>query len=434
MVSFWLNSALAMLAVGALQAAAFDINRKDNVVVYWGQNSYGATHENDPANWQKNLATYCQDDTIDVIPVAFLNVFFSTGGLPSLDLSNICNANDKSVFPGTRLPDCSFLAQDIQTCQSKGKIILLSLGGATGATTFSSAAQATAFGDTLWNLFFAGSSSTRPFGSAVLDGIDIDVEGGPGTQYWDSMINRLRTLASGAGRKIYVTAAPQCPYPDAYQQTVLNAVAIDAVFPQFYNNYCSLTNYPGQFDFNQWDTWARTVSVSKNTKVYIGALASATAGGSGYVDPTTLINIALAARSQYSSFGGVMLWDASQAWNNGRIDSQVKNAIRQSGGTTTVPTTPTTKPVTTTTTTQPTTTTVNSGSCAGVPAWVNNVAYTGGQQVVYNGHLWTAKWWTYGSTPGGSVGDWADNGACTSFAAAAPTGSAKKNSTSSKTA
>ncbi len=115
--------------------------------------------------------------------------------------------------------DCSFLAQDIQTCQSKGKIILLSLGGETGATTFSSAAQATAFGDTLWNLFFAGSSSTRPFGSAVLDGIDIDVEGGPGTQYWDSMINRLRTLASGAGRKIYVTAAPQCPFPDAYQQT-----------------------------------------------------------------------------------------------------------------------------------------------------------------------------------------------------------------------
>ncbi len=81
------------------------------------------------------------------------------------------------------------------------------------------------------------------------------------------------------------------------------------------NNYCSLNNYPGQFDFNQWDTWARTVSVSKNTKVYVGALASTTAGGSGYVDPATLINIALAARSQYSSFGGVMLWDASQAWS-----------------------------------------------------------------------------------------------------------------------
>ena len=31
-----------------------------------------------------------QDDTIDAIPVAFVNVFFDTGGLPSLDLSNVC--------------------------------------------------------------------------------------------------------------------------------------------------------------------------------------------------------------------------------------------------------------------------------------------------------------------------------------------------------
>ena len=28
--------------------------------------------------------------------------------------------------------------------------------------------------------------------------------------------------------------------------------------------------------------------------------------------------------------------------------------------------------------------------------------YTGGQKVTYNGHLWTAKWWTQGDTPGGN--------------------------------
>ena len=55
---------------------------------YWGQDSYGATHS-DTANFQKNLSYYCQDDTIDAIPLAFLNVFFSTGNLPSLDLSNV---------------------------------------------------------------------------------------------------------------------------------------------------------------------------------------------------------------------------------------------------------------------------------------------------------------------------------------------------------
>ena len=82
----------------------------------------------------------------------------------------ICNAVDSPVFPGSSLPDCSFLAQDIQTCQSRGKILVLSLGGATGAASFSSAAQATAFGEQLWNLFLGGTSSTRPFGDAVLDG------------------------------------------------------------------------------------------------------------------------------------------------------------------------------------------------------------------------------------------------------------------------
>lgn len=35
---------------------------------------------------------------------------------------------------------------------------------------FQTEAQATGFADTLWNLFFGGSSNTRPFGDAVLDG------------------------------------------------------------------------------------------------------------------------------------------------------------------------------------------------------------------------------------------------------------------------
>ena len=68
------------------------------------------------------------------------------------------------------MPDCSFLASDIQFCQSKGKIVTISLGGATGAASFTSDDQASAFGDTIWNTFLGGTSSVRPFGSAVLDG------------------------------------------------------------------------------------------------------------------------------------------------------------------------------------------------------------------------------------------------------------------------
>ena len=123
--------------------------------------------------------------------MAFLNVFFGAGGLPSLDLANVgstilpltlrissrygalhqtCNVNDDAAFSGSQLPNCQFLASSIQTCQSKGKIVTLSLGGATGAAGFTSDSQATSFADQIWNLFLGGSSSTRPFGSAVLDG------------------------------------------------------------------------------------------------------------------------------------------------------------------------------------------------------------------------------------------------------------------------
>ena len=52
------------------------------------------------------------------------------------------------------------------------------------------------------------------------------------------------------------------------------------------------------------------------------------------------------------------------------------------------------------------------GSCS-APAWSAGTAYVGGQQVSYNGHTWTAKWWTQGDIPGNNgQGVWTDNGAC----------------------
>lgn len=75
---------------------------------YWGQNSYGAVNGADTANFQKRISAYCnvgyrtscakkqthldpalQDDVIDVLPIAFLNVFFGPGGAPSINLANV---------------------------------------------------------------------------------------------------------------------------------------------------------------------------------------------------------------------------------------------------------------------------------------------------------------------------------------------------------
>ncbi|TCD70241.1 Chitinase 1 [Steccherinum ochraceum] len=413
MLSF-LSLAGCLLAYAALRVSAFDNSRNDNLAVYWGQNSYGATHS-DTANFQKTLSFYCQDNSIDAFPVAFLNVFFGAGGLPSIDLANICNVNDDSVFPGSQLPNCQFLASDIQTCQAKGKIVTISLGGATGAAGFSSDSQASAFADQIWNLFLGGSSSTRPFGNAVLDGVDLDIEGGS-TAHFTTFVNQLRSHMNSASKKYYITAAPQCPFPDAYLGSVINAVGFDAIYVQFYNNYCGLQAFtnPNDWNFGTWDNWAKTVSPNRNVKIYIGAPASSTAAGSGsgYVALSSLTTAIQQTRSQYSSFGGVMMWDASQAYANGRFDAAVK-AVLTNGAPPAPP--PTSNPPPPPPTSTPPTTTApppTSGSCAGVNAWVSNVAYNGGDSVVYNGHLWVAKWWSYGDAPGGAAGDWQDDGAC----------------------
>ncbi|KAJ4495124.1 glycoside hydrolase superfamily [Lentinula edodes] len=421
MISAWTSVALLLTSV---TSAAFNPTGNTNLVAYWGQNSYGATHTSDTANWQTNLAHYCQDDIVDVFPLAFLDVFFGIGSLPEINFANTCNDVDDAVFPGSDLANCQFMATDIQTCQAAGKIITLSMGGATGADTFTSESQAEDFADLIWDLFLGGTSSTRPFGDAVLDGIDLDIEGG-GTANFAAFVTRIRTLAEGASKAYYITGAPQCPFPDANLDTVLNAVGFDAVYVQFYNNYCEVSNYnvAGDWDFSSWDNWAKTTSPNPDVKIYIGAPASSTAATNGYADASALSTILQATKATYSSFGGAMLWDISQAYANGRFDQAVKTALlggssapTTSGGSTT--TTKTT--ITSSSSATSTTSVATNGDCAGVAAWVSTVAYVGGSQVTYNGHLWTANYWSEADVPGGASGDWADDGVCTTDATLIP--------------
>ncbi|KAG6815860.1 hypothetical protein H0H87_010716 [Tephrocybe sp. NHM501043] len=75
------------------------------------------------------------------------------------------------------------------------------------------------------------------------------------------------------------------------------------------------------------DQWAKNKSPNKDVKIFLGAPASSSAAGNGYVDAATLANIAKNAQKQYSSFGGVMLWDADVAYSNNRYDRVIKNAL-----------------------------------------------------------------------------------------------------------
>ena len=58
--------------------------------------------------------------------------------------------------------------------------------------------------------------------------------------------------------------------------------------------------------------WARNTSPNQNVKIYIGAPASSSAGNY-YADADTLAEVIDAAKQNYSSYGGVMMWDAKAA-------------------------------------------------------------------------------------------------------------------------
>ena len=268
---------------------------------------------------------------------------------------NFANAGDSCTpFSGTSLLNCPQIAsvsffpslpshipdtltapprEDIKYCQSKGKTVLLSIGGATYTEGgFSSAAAAEAGAQLIWNTFGpANNDALRPFGNAVVDGFDLDFEATVNNM--PAFANRLRALYQNGGKQFYLTAAPQCPYPDAANGPMLNgATYFDAIWVQFYNNYCGLQSYvPGSdsqptFNLATWDEWARSTSLNKNVRVFVGAPANTRAAGSGYVSAGVLGQVVGYGR-RFGSFGGVMLWDASQAYANNGFLSAVRSAL-----------------------------------------------------------------------------------------------------------
>lgn len=154
--------------------------------------------------------------------------------------------------------------------------------------------------------------------------------------------NELRSLmdvdSASSGKAWLLSAAPQCPFPDVADDDMLNdAVFFDAIWVQFYNNYCGLqsfiydTSSQSDFNFETWDNWARTTSKNLDVRVLLGIPGNANAAGSGYVDPTGLASIVQYC-SKFSSFGGVMAWDASQADNNLRFLTGLRQSLTSSKG------------------------------------------------------------------------------------------------------
>ncbi|KAI8938010.1 hypothetical protein NX059_005683 [Plenodomus lindquistii] len=326
----------AAIAVGLLTStvsAKFDSNSNRNVAVYWGQGSD-----------QIPLSQVCADPGIDIVNIGFVNVFpKARNEYPGTNHANACQADyypdPKTGKPSQLLRTCPGVEQSIKDCQASGKKVMLSIGGGYPVNyTLPTADVANWFAEFLIGAYGpvtnAWAGKPRPFGTAVVDGFDLDLE----AEEWatgtaDLLYKNYDVFAKyvKGNSKMLLSAAPQCVVPDVRIAPALMAVQFDFIFAQFYNTYdCSaMKGYTDlkasngkltstTFTFQAWLDWLAATPVNKKTKLYLGLPA----GPDGlpthkdhYLNPTQadyLIN----KYKDLPNFGGVMLWEASVSVRN----------------------------------------------------------------------------------------------------------------------
>lgn len=256
------------------------------IAIYWGQNGNEGT-----------LEETCATKNYDYVVIAFLPTF-GNGQTPMMNLAGHCDPYSNG---------CTVLASQIKSCQEKGIKILLSIGGGAGSYSLASAEDARQVATYLWNNFLGGqhtSSTSRPLGDVVLDGIDFDIEGGT-NQHWNELAKYLKGY-SNKGKKIYLSAAPQCPFPDAWIGNALMSGLFDNVWVQFYNN--PPCQYASGNEANLLDAWKQWTSSIPADKIFLGLPASPEAAGSGFIPASDLTSTVLPAIKGSDKYGGVMLW------------------------------------------------------------------------------------------------------------------------------
>ncbi|KAK9280228.1 hypothetical protein L1049_013915 [Liquidambar formosana] len=276
------RQSLAPLALlGLLLAAMINDSSAGVISIYWGQNSQ-----------EGSLADACNTGNYAIVNIAYLSSF-GNNQAPKINLAGHCDAASNG---------CTGLSNDIRACQSRGIKVMLSIGGDSGSSSLSQVANY------LWNNFLGGQSSSRPLGDAILDGIDFDIVVGS-TQYWDDLAKALAEFKQQ--RTVYLTAAPQCPFPDKWLGDALATGLFDYVWVQFFNN--PPCQYSGNADNlkNAWNQW----TTIKAGQIFLGLAAAPGAAGSGYIPPDVLVSQVLPSIKASPKYGGVMLW--SKQYDNG---------------------------------------------------------------------------------------------------------------------
>lgn len=270
-----------------------------------------------------------------------INAFPSVvGSYPGSNHANACGSEvyyDPVLKKDSKLySSCPGVGDAITACQKSGKKVMLSLGGgwptdyylpSPEVATWTAQFLIGAYGPPTAAWKAAG--RPRPFGDAVVDGFDLDLEAQtydmPSAEYIYKNYDVFGKYVK-SNSKMLLSAAPQCVVPDVRISPVLKAVPFDFIFTQFYNTrVCSAAQAvqdikdkkTGTFTFDKWISEIKA-SANPNLKFYIGLAA----GPDGlpthkedYLTPEDA-NTLITKYKGNTNFGGVMLWEASVSVRN----------------------------------------------------------------------------------------------------------------------
>ncbi|XP_031483502.1 hevamine-A-like [Nymphaea colorata] len=263
-------------------------NGEGKVGIYWGQ----AVASSEVV--ESSLKETCATGTFGYVAISFLDIT-ADGSAFLLNLTTHCNS-----LTG----DCTQLSSEITYCQELGVKVLLSIGDVPRRLNLTSAAYTQPVAEYLYNYFLGGNSSSRPLGDAVLDGIEVIVDGGSPNIY-EGLAEYLKAYSTTES-PIFMAAAPQCDYPETF-----NSSSYDIVWPQFYNDDCSLTT--------SWEEWA-----AKTEAIMIAVgLPTAEDAASGYMTANDVITRVLPLAKTSPKYGGVMLWNRYWDISNGNYSAEI---------------------------------------------------------------------------------------------------------------
>ena len=173
---------------------------------------------------------------------------------------------------------------DVATLHSRGKKVILSVGGERGTVSVNDSGAATNFANSVYSLM-------QQYG---FDGVDIDLENGLNPTY---MAQALRSIRSKAGANTIITMAPQTidmqnPAGSYFKLALDIKDILTVVFTQYYNSGamlgCDNNAAYGQGTVNFIVALAciQLEAGLRPDQVAVGLPATTSAAGGGYVSPS----------------------------------------------------------------------------------------------------------------------------------------------------